>query len=459
MQSRVYEETRVSNARDAMKQKTSIFASIFSDRRGAYLVLAVLLVLNIGGLRWLGGLRIETMRIMGVDPVGYYVYLPSLIFDRDLDFADEYEHFRGIGYVAPDQELTPTGRMPNPYSIGVALLWLPFFLCGHVAALATGSAANGLSAPYGVAIYISNVVYGFAGIVLIYRLTERVFARGVALMSVTLIWFASGVLYYLFPLSPMSHMPSMFIVTLFVIVWLVRREEMSLWSYVALGALGGLAALVRWQNALFLVLPAADLASELRRRGVKRETVLQVLVMGAVFLVVFSPQMIVWKVLYGGFITVPQGAGFVSWFKPALFDVLLSSRHGLFSWTPVILLAVIGLFMFPKEKRQLGYLLLAAFALQLYINSVAGWVGWSFGMRRFINCSGLFSLGLAAFLTKIQQRVRLRYLALIGLLPIIWNVLFVIQYYWNLIPPDDYLTFDEFVFEKLVLIFLLKRML
>jgi hypothetical protein len=443
-----------------MGQKKSKSASVFSGRRGAYLVLVVLLILHIAWLRWMGVLAIQNMRVAGVDPVGYYVYLPSLIFDRDLDFANDYEDFRGFGYVSPYQERTPTGRMPNPYPVGVAVLWLPFFLLGHLAAAATGAAANGLSAPYGVAIYLGNVVYGFAGIVLIYRLTERVFERGVALLSVSLIWFASGVLYYLFPFSPMSHMPSMFIVTLLITFWLARREEMNLWSYVALGALGGLAALVRWQNVLFLVLPAADFVVEARRRGVKREKALHVLAMVGAFLVVFFPQMIVWKVLYGSFVTVPQGAGFVSWFRPALFDVLFSSRHGLFTWTPVIVLAVIGLFMFPKEKRQLGYLLFAAFALQLYINSVAGWVGWSFGMRRFINCSGLFSLGLAAVITKIQQRVRLRYLVLIAIPLVIWNALFVLQYYAGRIPYDDYLTFDQFVVDKFrVLVLLLMRIL
>jgi len=98
--------------------------------------------------------------------------------------------------------------------------------------------------------------------------------------------------------------------------------------------------------------------------------------------------------------------------------------------------------------------------LQLYINSVAGWVGWSFGMRRFINCSGLFTLGLAAFLATLQRWVRLRYLALIGVLLVIWNVLFVLQYYLGSIPHDDYLTFDQFVVDKFrVLVLLLMRIL
>jgi hypothetical protein len=42
----------------------------------------------------------------------------------------------------------------------------------------------------------------------------------------------------------------------------------------------------------------------------------------------------------------------------------------------------------------------------------------------------------------------LRYCTLISLLPILWNMLFVIQYYAGLIPRDDYLTFDQFVTDK-----------
>lgn len=397
-------------------------------------------------------LAISYMRVAGVDPVGYYVYLPSLIFDRDLDFADEYKRFDSIGYVSPDQTRTVTGKMPNPYSIGVAVLWLPFFLVGHLVALATGLPADGFSRPYDVAVYLANTVYGLAGILLIYRLVEREFERNIALLATTLVWFASNVLYYLFPIVPMSHMPSMFVVALLITMWLVWREKMTVWRYVALGALGGLAALVRWQDSLFLVIPAADIVAKACRHRVERaqlrKTALHALALGLPFLVVFFPQMVVWKVLYGSFITIPQGPGFVSWFKIALFDVLFSSRHGLFSWTPILVFGVIGLFMFPKKKRHIGYVLAIAFVLQLYVNSVAGWVGWSFGMRRFINCSALFGLGLAAFLNRIHRRIPLRYCTLISLLPILWNMLFVIQYYAGLIPRDDYLTFDQFVTDK-----------
>jgi hypothetical protein len=433
-------------------------------RHWCYILLVALLLVQVIWLGWVGMLRFKTMRVAGVDPVGYYSYLPSLIFDRDLEFADEYERLRGKGDVSPDRPRTVTGKMPNPFSVGVAILWLPFFLLGHVAALMTDFATDGFSAPYHIAVYLANAVYGFAGIVLIYRLVERLFERDVALLATTLIWFASGVLYYLFPLRPMSHMPSMFAVALFITAWLSWREKKGLRGYIALGALGGLAALVRWQNALFLVLPAMDIVEALRRdrpdQQELRKTALRMILSGIAFLVVFSPQMIVWKVLYGGFVTVPQGSGFLGWFKPALFDTLFSTRHGLISWTPVILPAIIGLFMFPTEKRRLGYLLVVPLVLQLYVNSVVVHVGWSFGMRRFMNCSAIFALGLAAFLTKAKERVPFRYLVMIAVLPIVWNELFLIQYYAGTIPRDDYLTFTQFVTDKFrALLLILGQML
>ena len=441
------------------RTKQRVKRSAIMKRYGGYILLVVLLLLQVLCLRWLGALAVLNVRVAGVDPVGYYAYLPSLIFDRDLDFADEFQRLQGRGDVSPKQQRTVTGKMPNPFSIGVAVLWLPFFLLGHLVALARGFASDGFSPPYYVAVYLANAVYGFAGIVLIYRLAERLFARDIALFATALIWFASGVLYYLFPLWLMSHMPSMFVVALFITAWLAWRDKMSLRGYIALGALGGLAALVRWQNALFLLLPAVDIVEAVRhQRGERqelRQTVLRTLLLGIVFLAVFFPQMIVWKVIYGGFVTVPQGAGFLSWFKPSLFDTLFSSRHGLISWTPVILLAIIGLFMFPAEKRRLGHMLAAAFALQLYINSVVVHVGVSFGMRRFINCSAIFALGLASLLSKAEARIRLRYLVMIAVVPIVWNVLFVVQYYAGLIPRDDYLTFSQFVSDKFQLLVVL----
>jgi hypothetical protein len=73
----------------------------------------------------------------------YHVYLPSLVLDGDLDFANQYEltgnHY-GFGR-------TDIGRPANVFGIGPAVFELPGFLVGHAVASAMGKRANGFSVP------------------------------------------------------------------------------------------------------------------------------------------------------------------------------------------------------------------------------------------------------------------------------------------------------------------------
>ena len=63
----------------------------------------------------------------GKDEIWHFSYLHSLVFDRDLDLANEYEA------IYPTWEARPwfveeTGRPPNVSPIGAALFWLPAYL-------------------------------------------------------------------------------------------------------------------------------------------------------------------------------------------------------------------------------------------------------------------------------------------------------------------------------------------
>ena len=93
-----------------MKQtKQRVKRSAIMKRYGGYILLVVLLLLQVLCLRWLGALAVLNVRVAGVDPVGYYAYLPSLLFDRDLDFANEFQRLQGRGDVSPKQQRTVTG--------------------------------------------------------------------------------------------------------------------------------------------------------------------------------------------------------------------------------------------------------------------------------------------------------------------------------------------------------------
>ena len=145
-------------------------------------------------------------------------------------------------------------------------------------------------------------------------------------------------------------------------------------------------------------------------------------------LIAISPQLFVWVRLYGSPLLVPQGEGFMRWTAPALGPVLFSDNHGLFSWTPILLVAVAGLFVLARRDRRLGGALLLIFALSWYANAAAAdwWAGEAFGARRFVSLFPIFTLGLAAVVDACGARLRLT--AAIAVIAIVLNGLLLLQY-------------------------------
>jgi hypothetical protein len=361
----------------------------------------------------------------------YFVQLRSLIIDHDLDLANENAAF-GV-----------RGTAGN-FAFGAPLLWAPFFLLAHVwlGLLNLAGAEwprNGFFNPYQRAIGLGSLVYGSIALVLIYRLVRQYFSRALASGATIAVALGSFVAWYLVVDNSMSHAVSMFAVTLFIYSWQRTRGEETVGRWALLGALAGLMSLVRWQNVLFVVLPAIEEAGNLAGfalfpvapmtstadddgpsggkpssatapnaasgagAGLRRTAARYVAFIGA-FLLAFSPQFFAWKALRGAWFSPPAGAHGASFGTPPIGDVLFSTDRGLFSWTPLLLLAVIGLLLFARRRPMLGGSLLVALALQVYINATVEWGGHGFGARRFANCALLFALGLAALLQWMKRR-------------------------------------------------------
>ena len=195
----------------------------------------------------------------------------------------------------------------------------------------------------------------------------------------------------------------MFTAGLFWLVWVRTLERQTTGRYALIGALAGAAALMRWQDAILLLVPAIDLLWHLRA-GRAGDLLLRATACGAGAAAAFVPQMIVWNALYGRPFTVPQGGSFMQWTHPAIWAVLFSSKHGLFTWTPIAALAVAGLALLVRRQRLVGAAALLFFAVSWYVNaSVADWwAGEAFGARRFLSCYPIFVLGLAALATRLE---------------------------------------------------------
>lgn len=372
------------------------------------------------------------------DGIFYFAPLHSLVVDFDLDFENEY---RVLGAEPGYFQRTATGRLPNNFSIGPAFLWLPAYLLAHALGLLGLYRPTGFGYPYFTALATATAIGGFAGVVFVYRLLRAYFDERVALPGTLLVWLATFHVWYMVFEPSMSHAFAMASVSgLLLLAHGGFREGRS---FLLAGAAAGLVALVRWQNVVFV--PAA-LAVFLSKRERPRPRDLLLCALG--FLIVFSPQMLYWKLLYGSFFLVPQGGSYMDLGAPRFEEVLFSSRHGLLSWAPVLWLALAGLPRFVRREPALGGALLVSTLLALYVNASVfdWWAGASFGSRRFDGALAFFGLGLASSIDWLLPRVERRPLAALSFLlaPFaLWNFLLMGVYFEGAVPPDGPASFQR----------------
>ena len=167
-------------------------------------------------------------------------------------------------------------------------------------------------------------------------------------------------------------------------------------SWFVLGVLGGLVALVRWQNIL---LPLLSLPWKTWRHPWRRDLPLKLSAYGLGFLIAFSPQLLAWHAVYGEWVVTPQG-DFMHWTKPYAIDVLFSPRYGLLGFSPILYVSVIGLAIRISSAREpLIGLAMSYLIVCVYVNASAGdWYGGAtFGPRRMDSLFPFLVIGAAHF--------------------------------------------------------------
>ncbi|MFB3896568.1 MAG: glycosyltransferase family 39 protein, partial [bacterium] len=319
------------------------------------------------------------------DGLMYYAYLPTLLIDHDLDFANQYTILQCYSWYST----TYTGHLNNYMAIGPAILWSPFFILIHIAILIINLFGfhlpiNGNVFPYTLSPLLGNICCFLISLHLIYRWCRKYFSTSISILAISSIILSSFNIFYLIYAPSYSHITSMATVTWFIYYWDKIRENRTTGSWLILGLLSGLMTLMRWQNCIFAWVLLVDIIES----GIKswqtknfpaiRKLFLNVILYGTVVFISLLPQMVIWKILYGHYITIPFGSGYMFWKYPMIVETLWSSRNGLFSWAPLILFGFIGFIFFYQRNRRVTIYLLITFLIMLYINScVADWWGVS----------------------------------------------------------------------------------
>jgi len=362
------------------------------------------------------------------DSGSYFAYLRSMVFDGDLDFANEWETWGWGG-----EQRTETGLLTNAQSVGPAVLWSPAYLATHAYLLVDRSLTGveryeleGYSAPYRRAASLTTLTLVVLGAALLFRLMFPMFGAQIAILAAAGAVLTSPVLYYAFVVPTMSHGVTFGAAA--ALLWGRDRARRlpSLGSWIFLGVTLGLVTICRWQGAVYslLILPLA-------LQGLRNKTVRVAWLLAAAgsSLLVFSPQLIAWKILFGHWITMPQGHGFLGFSSANFFIPLFSANHGFFNWTPVMLFGFIGLFVGLRRSPLLYASALIVFGATAWVNgSVPDYdlaAGDAFGARRFSLVVPLMAVGLGAFLdaasSALQRSPLLAPTALLLVL-FLWNL-------------------------------------
>jgi hypothetical protein len=419
------------------------------------------------------------------DGVGYYAFARALLIEHNLDFTKDYQFanasFRGPrldekGQPNPDFR-TPTDHLVNHFTVGPAILWAPFLLLTHAGVLlarglGSSVAADGFSAPYRIAMALATAIYGFLGLLLAFRVAQQYVQEWCAILATVSIWWASSLPVYMYFNPSWSHAHSAFVVALFLWYWHETRSSLSLGKWLILALIAGLMLNVYYPNAMVLSVLAFEgfrdyLAAfrggsgydRSKSRSLKDLLRHHLLFVAVVFLCLL-PTLITRYIIYGN----PFESGYVPlkewhWLSPAFLDVLFSSNHGLVTWTPILLLAIVGLFIFWRREPRVGAPLLCAFlAFYLFIASYPDWAGISsFGNRFFVSLTPLFILGLGVCLDCAAQVFPSRRAALASAtalltLFVLWNAGLMFQWGSHLISPRGAISWREMVYNQFFIV-------
>jgi len=359
---------------------------------------------------------------VGGDGFEYYALARSIVFDQDLRFDNE---FAGLG---AQPVRTREGETTSRFPVGLPLVWIPALLLCRAAALllnlfGAGLDTTGFSSFYQSAATTTSFALAIAGLALLERLLREWFAPALVTLVLLGIFFATPLHFYAVANPSMSHAASSAAATLFLACWLRARGGDAERPWLLAGLAGGLMSLIRIQDGALFAMPAAD--ALLQRRHPR---VLGALAVGPALAAAL--QLAMWWGMYGaGFLGRAAEQGHFGRPELNVIGVLLSARHGLFTWTPLYALALAGLLLWLVKDARLALAMLFGIALSVALNSLQ-WDWWgadAFGQRRLLGLTPMLALGLAQTLLFLERRPLVPLAA--GLFALIaWNQQFAYIY-------------------------------
>ncbi len=377
-----------------------------------------------------GNYRLQTI---DGDGRGYYDYLPTLFIDKTVDFKQTFEYEKTsqpLEYLGHNfHEIN--GVYINKFTVGTALMILPFYWVAQVVSLIAGLPADGHSILFQYAVALAALAWLWVGFFFFRKLLRSYkISESIIVATVLGLLLATNLFHYAFVEVAFSHVYSFAAITSFLyfsrLVFIVKDKKYALLSAFTLG----LVVLIRPVNGLvILAVPVlADNPEDIQKSVVRLFGSFKTgLLIALMFLSGIFPQLLINYLQTGNPIVYGyRGEGF-DFLHPHLAAFLFGFKKGWFVYTPVMLLLIPAMIASWRKSKHLFWSFLLFFTILVYVFS--SWWNWyygdGFGMRPMVEYYGLFGLITALWI----EKQKLFYKRLVLLVVVVFSMLNVVQTY------------------------------
>ena len=332
------------------------------------------------------------------DALGYYIYLPSFFIQHDLPTLNKTLDAR-FRHCAPDRKAPP--HSVNKYFMGTAVLQAPFFLVAHALAGPLGFEKDGYSMIYIYLVQMSCDVYVILAFLIIMLTLRRRFSDSVSAITILIIGLSTNLYHLCVYHAPFSHTYLFFWYTLLVFLTIRFYESFQRRYVLLIGLVCGMITLTRLTESYAVLIPLlwginsrSDVTERLKLLW---RFILPLAAAGFIMILCLIPQSLYWKVSSGHFLYYSYPGENFDFLHPHMLDGLFSGMNGWLMYSPVMLLAVVGI-GFAARRRDASFIPLVFFMI-VHCYVIYSWWCWfymgSYGSRPMTEAYPLLSIPLA----------------------------------------------------------------
>lgn len=394
--------------------------------------------------------RWNEAKVISWDIISYYAYLPATFIDKDLSLKFVYTPAQNPESTYWPLE-TPNGGRVIKTTMGLAILYSPFFFIAHQYASWFNYSTSGFSQPYEMFLCLSVIFYFIIGLWFLRKLIKLYFSDTVTALVLISVVLGTNLFYYTTTEAPLSHAYSFSLIAVFLFCSVKWLKTHLIKYAIIMGITGGLIILIRPVNILFLLFPLLygvyNIPTFLDKTKILWKLYKHIIIASILAFLIILPQLIYWKTFTGEWLFNSYIGETFYFDNPKIFKGLFGYRKGWLLYTPIMLLSLSGIYFLYKNYKDLFLPVFLFTVLNIYVvlSWWCWWYGGGYGHRAMIDSYAILALPMGAFFTYFLSKKIMYKIGLAGLtiLLIVHNLFGTLQYrhgaiHWDSMTKEAY---------------------